>query len=63
MLLDRLGGGLYKDETEASTVVFEKDFIVTDESGRASLKPTNGTAKAAQVKAAVGPSQSPSPWS
>jgi predicted molibdopterin-dependent oxidoreductase YjgC len=53
MLLDRLGGGLYKDETEASTVVFEKDFIVTDESGRASLKPANGTAKAAQVKAAV----------
>ncbi len=59
MLLDRLGGGLYKDEAEASTVVFEKDFIVTDELGRASLKPVSGTAKAAPVRAGAGTSRKP----
>jgi predicted molibdopterin-dependent oxidoreductase YjgC len=60
MLLERLGGGLYANETEASTVVFGKDFIVTDELGRASLMPTNGTAKLAPVKAA--PDVSPKPF-
>ncbi len=59
MLLDRLGGGLYKDEAEASTVVLNRDFIVTDEMGRASLKATNGTAKAAPVKALDGANQKP----
>ncbi len=59
MLLDRLGGGLYKDEAEASSVVFQKDFIVTGESGRLSLKPTNGTAKAAPVAAGAGAPRKP----
>ncbi len=47
MLLDRLGGGLYKDEAEASTVIFGKEILVNDDLGRAGLKPTNGTAKIA----------------
>jgi anaerobic selenocysteine-containing dehydrogenase len=44
LLLDRLGGGLYKDEQEASTVLFGKEVLVADENGRAMLKPTNGQA-------------------
>ncbi|MFA5617905.1 MAG: molybdopterin dinucleotide binding domain-containing protein, partial [Syntrophorhabdaceae bacterium] len=59
MLLDRLGGGLYKDESEASSVVCSKEFIVTDELGKASLMPTNGSAKAVPVKAAAGNPQKP----
>ena len=47
MLLDRLGGGLYKNEAEASTVIFGREILISDDLGRASLRPTNGTAKIA----------------
>ncbi len=49
LLLDRLGGGLYRDEQEASTVLFGKEVLVTDENGRVSLKPTNGQARLAPM--------------
>ncbi|MBP1749053.1 MAG: formate dehydrogenase subunit alpha [Deltaproteobacteria bacterium] len=60
MLLDRLGGGLYKDETEASTVIFGREILVNDDLGRAGLKPTNGTAKIAPLgKAGPGKAEKP----
>lgn len=60
LLLDRLGGGLYRDEQEASKVLFGKEILMTDESGRASLKPTNGKARLAPtVRTAVDKSGRP----
>ncbi len=52
-LLNRLGGGLYRDEQEASTVLFGKEVLVTDGSGRAMLKPTNGQARLASTAGAA----------
>ncbi len=45
LLLDRLGGGLYRDETEASTVLFGKEILVKDENGRALLRSHGGQAR------------------
>ncbi len=60
MLLDRLGGGLYKNEAEASTVIFGREILISDDLGRASLRPTNGTAKIAPSgKAEPGKSEKP----
>ncbi len=39
LLLDRLGGGLYRDEAEASTVLFGKEILVKDENAKEMLKP------------------------
>ncbi|MDD3845302.1 MAG: 2Fe-2S iron-sulfur cluster-binding protein [Syntrophorhabdaceae bacterium] len=53
LLLDRLGGGLYRDEAEASTVLFGKEILVKNEGGRAMLKPTDGTAHFASSEKAA----------
>jgi predicted molibdopterin-dependent oxidoreductase YjgC len=45
LLLDRLDGGLYRDETEASTVLFGKEILVKDENGRALLRSHGGQAR------------------
>ncbi|MHB8109586.1 MAG: molybdopterin-dependent oxidoreductase, partial [Syntrophorhabdaceae bacterium] len=45
LLLDRLGGGLYRNETEASLPLFGKEILTTDEAGKSMVKPTDGQAQ------------------
>ncbi|MEN6615966.1 MAG: molybdopterin dinucleotide binding domain-containing protein, partial [Syntrophorhabdus sp.] len=61
LLLERLGGGLYKDEAEASLPLSGKEMFAVDEAGKLTVKPFGGEARFA-VNGKVEPDKEAKPF-